>query len=215
MLRALLFAGSTLLILSCNNAADPSEGAGDTAVQEEVVIEEEAPVVQPDAFPEVFAFLSRSDSSFTPARFVTGETAAIDSMAPAPLTDDFQPYLPYLIYNPDSSRAIDLYSYNYLLMKKDSTVKAVQAGPDTEIALVDLRRRTRQRLLFFGPSMVIFDARWGGPDQWTIAGAEVISSRELRPMIWQLNIRTGEQQVFPYRDTVQAEAGGYADARFR
>lgn len=214
MLKTFLLAGSALLILSCNNGADTPEGESDSAA-EEIVIEEEAPVVEPDAFPEVFSFLGRSDSSFTPARFVTGETTPIDSTAAAPLTPAFDPYLPYLIYNKDSSTALDLYSYNYLLMKKDSVVKAVQAGPDTEVALVDLRRKTRQRLLFFGPSMVIFDARWGGPDQWTVVGAEVISSGELRPMIWQLNMRSGEQQVLPYPDTVRAGAGEYRDARFR
>ena len=73
----------------------------------------------------------------------------------------FDNYGPLLKYSADSSRFIDLDSYNISIRKnnKGERVGSPQ-GPDTEVNLVDLNRKVSTRLIFLGPGNNIEDAYW-------------------------------------------------------
>lgn len=73
----------------------------------------------------------------------------------------FNNYNKILIYNADSSAFLDLFSYQILVEKnKQGELIASQGEIDQEVALVDLKRKKRIRLLFNGPSCIYTNAFW-------------------------------------------------------
>jgi hypothetical protein len=87
------------------------------------------------------------------------------------LTHDYDPekeylelYSPLLLYSPDHSMFIDMDSYNFFLEKdKKGNLTGKGGDPETEVALIDLKNHTHQRLFYNGPSVIIDDAAWISP----------------------------------------------------
>jgi hypothetical protein len=121
-----------------------------------------------------------------------------------------QPFRPYLIYNNDSTKAIDFVSHHYVFAKG----KGLQTGdPDSEVALLDFVRGSRKRLVFTGPSMSILDAAWLQDGSVMIAGAEDAGDGGVRPVIWHFAPR--QKMFYTYPQTVQADVNEYTNRMIR
>lgn len=201
-----------LLMMACNNAAEKKTEAEDTAQIEDEVLVEEAPEIENAkvSFQQLFSFLQAKDSSFNADQF---QLSIVDSMQlmPAQPIDEtsLKPYYPYLVYNSDSSKAIDLHSYNTILVEKNGKVLSEAAGPDTEIALIDFKNKTRQRLLFVGPSSVIKEGKWVNDQVISIAGGELVDNEKFKPEVWLFDINAKKMKVLSYTDTLQVKIADY------
>lgn len=67
--------------------------------------------------------------------------------------------------------------------------------PDTEVALVDLTKKERRRILYFGPAVGIDDAAWIDAETFIIAGHDEetgnvrIQGTRSEPVIWLFRLR--------------------------
>jgi hypothetical protein len=92
-----------------------------------------------------------------------------DSDIPDDINKFYTFYKPSLVYSPDSSMFIDLYSPNIWLERKGKKILAT-ADVDQSIALVNLKTNEWKSILFFGPSSGIEEAVWVTPNQFVLAG---------------------------------------------
>lgn len=123
----------SLLLMACNNEADVNEESDDSILQGIEVSENESAGNFPMIFPELSDFYEQSDNSFEYTQFNNeGNRNRMDSGKEYEIVkEQLKPYAYLLIYNNDSSQAIDLYSYNYIETKKEtieigSRVKQIQ-----------------------------------------------------------------------------------------
>jgi len=206
--------GSVLLVAlfgSCNNSAEtPAKPVDSMPVEVEVInpnqqeVDRAAQLYQP-----LFTFFQASDSTFDVRKF---NLSIVDSLTVMrqPLDEAaIKPYLPYLIFNADSTKAIDLHSYNTILVERNGKTVSEAAGPDTEIALIDFKSKTRQRLLFAGPSFVVHDGSWVNEEIVSVAGGELVSSELFKPEIWFFDLRANTMKVLGYNDTLNRSAALY------
>src|SRR4051812_47807467 len=95
------------ILSSCNNnSVDKHENRNDSE-----------PVKRTfnDLFPRLNKFLHEQDSTFSPELFEEAATIDIpDSTALGIEEGELLPYYPYLLFNSDSSFALDMVTYNYL-----------------------------------------------------------------------------------------------------
>lgn len=79
-------------------------------------------------------------------------------------------YKNLFIYSPDRSSLIDMDTYNFFLSKdKNGNLVGEGGDPETEVALVDLKKQTRTQLFYAGPFTVFDDAAWLNQYQLAIA----------------------------------------------
>ena len=111
-----------------------------------------------------FAFYKNKHPTFNLTDFKFQKCSKEDSL----LTRSGEPDKEYMnlykslfIYSPDSSKFIDIDSYN-LLLERDKKGRLLGMGgdPETEVAVVNLKEKTNKRLLFLGPDYLIEDAAW-------------------------------------------------------
>ena len=194
---------AALLLSACgNNATTKNEGVDTVAAETE---ETEAAWAK-GAFPELYTLLKTQDPSFNPALFQEtegGTTTPVPARFFAP--EELQPFRPYLVYNGDSSKAIDMVSYNYIINKKSGQPVLEPAGPDTEIGVIDLKSNMRTRIFFSGPGTVIREAKWLDENTVLLGGAENISNTGNRPILLRINLEEASLQRFTYADSLQGQ----------
>ncbi|HVG13274.1 MAG TPA: hypothetical protein VM843_09730 [Flavisolibacter sp.] len=162
-------------------------------------------------FPELFAHLEQRDTAFFAEGF--GDFSApsvLDTLSALPYEkEEGTKFRRFIIYNGDSSRAIDPYSYNHLLVERGGREKLVPGGPDTEVGMIDFAKGTRQRLLYFGPSYILMDARWKGTDTVLFAITEAIAEDKISPEIWEVDLGAMTKRVRRYPDTLSFNVETY------
>jgi hypothetical protein len=204
-IKFLLLAG-LVVAMSCSNPATetPPEPAEDSASSDESAV----PV---QALPGFIRFLQQQDSAFDPSRMSGGEIEQSQTIAALPLdTAAIRPYKPYLLYNTDSSMAIDLVSYNYFPHERGTRLVFEEAGPDYEAAVIDFRSGQRKRLLFFGTTGRIMDARW--LDEHTIAMAGSVLEKGallFQPAVWIFDVKSGVKKLYTYPDVISGQTEAY------
>ncbi|RYZ20372.1 MAG: hypothetical protein EOO16_16890 [Chitinophagaceae bacterium] len=193
------------------NSGGGDRPAADSVIRETVSLTKtewpEDPPAPPPAFPGLFARIARFDSSFRPARF--------EPMAPYGSIDrvevrQFEPgelerWKPFLIYNADSSAAIDRYSYGYELRRAaDGRLQPVEIGDaDMEVALVDARSGHRTRLFFGGPGAHDLDVRWESLQVVELATAEVVDRDRYQLSVQRYRLPEGHRFLAQYPDTLR------------
>lgn len=209
---------AVLLVTACNN--DNSTTTETTTTETEM--EMKAPADEPSApagrlaqnFPDLFAYLEAQDSSFAMQHFLTPSEGAIESLPPVKMEpEQLKPFEGFLIYNEDSTKAIDLFSYNYIITRRNGEVKLEEAGPDTEIAVIDVATNMRRRIFFSGPSVTVFEAKWNGDNEVIMAGAEQLQNNSIKPIIWQYNLSDSTLQMYSYDEAVTADMKGFMNKR--
>jgi hypothetical protein len=193
------------LLCSCSNDAGKSEVETQTSIEQP----EETNELQ-NAFPKFFNYLSQQDSSFSVSKFDSSSGTPLDSTQAFPLNKKkLQPFSDYLIYNTDSSLAIDLYSYNYVPVQRNGTTVLEQGEPDTEVALIDTKTNTRRRIFFTGPGTSVQQAKWENDHTIFLAGVEETATDAVKPLLWKINLADKTMEIYNYRDTLQANVGNF------
>jgi hypothetical protein len=117
-------------------------------------------------------------------RTMVDTIAATDSITME--ADRFEQFKPFFVYSPDSSQVVDLVSYGNFLHKGKNGKVVLEAGePDTEVAIVDVQTKERERILFAGPSTVVKQAVWIDDHTVLIAGGTYDEQNRLQPVIWK------------------------------
>ena len=153
---------------------------------------------------EIDSVFAQIDSSFKADAVEEVGTTKTETFESFPLSKSgVEEFLPVLLYSYDSSYAIDPYSYNYILEYKSTTSGSFSdAGPDSEVALVNLKDSTRKRIWFAGPSIVLLKAGWLDRNRIAIAAAELTDDNQGIPIIEVINIQSREVLNYRYNDTL-------------
>lgn len=110
--------------------------------------------------------------------------AALDSINME--EERFEQFKPFFVYSPDSSQVVDMVSYgNFLHRGKNGKVVLEAGEPDTEVAIVNVQTKNRERILFAGPSTVVKQAVWINDHTVLIAGGTYDEQNRLLPVIWK------------------------------
>jgi len=112
----------------------------------------------------------------------------------------FSDYRDKIYYSPNGSYALDLYSYNLILNKKDAKTHAV-LDSDIQIYLIDITHHQRHPILFLGPSSSINDGCWLSDSTVVLVGWERCfdcPEEAYRPYVGKINVFTGETIGYQY-----------------
>ncbi len=204
------------LFFACNNDAESNIQEEDSGA---VVDAETAPTANETMAPlsGLFHFLQEADSLFSPDFFQDfSEPVQLDTLAAAAIDDKhLAQYRPWFIFNTDSSLAIDPYSHNHVLVQKEGTSKLTGGSPDTEVALVNYNKESRQRLFYFGPSYILMDAKWKNDKTILFAVSEVIEPGKISPQIWEVDITTFTKKISYYPDTLTMAITQYTNRKIK
>ncbi|TKG95213.1 hypothetical protein EYV94_10910 [Puteibacter caeruleilacunae] len=165
----------------------------DESIQKEIIEENFSDLVESN-LPEWNDFLSKLSKDFNVKAFKNYQTVLLAPYQVG-LLDDFNErflklYKPYLIWSPDSSKAIDLYSYSYIL-EFDTNGRIVGSQDvDCQLALIDFKDRKRIVLQTFGPSTSFHDGFWKGDDSIIVTGAGSESGLTLEPYYSLIDLNT-------------------------
>lgn len=203
-----------LFLVACNNdQSSKDRPAYDTAETEDANID---PLKQEivSAFPEVYQFFSSRDASFNAGNF---EEMSTDTSLSPPLqiSPSLKDYYPYLIYNSDSTYAIDLYSYNFMLEKRNGKTVAEAAGPDTEVGLIDFKNKTQRRVYFGGTSAAVLDAKWINDQEFFLLTGQIIGDTKFQPELLKYTVTSNQLTDFIYADTLNVQIADYSDKRLK
>lgn len=202
------------LLAACNDNTGTQQNGQvpeQDTVQEAGVTDETEMTTVHQAFPQLYAYLKKQDSSFSEDSFFLGGENVLNNEPVLPVDEDaLKPFEPYLIYNSDSSHAVDLYSHNFIVVPRNGTNNLEESSTDAEAALIDVAAKTRRRIFFAGPAYVLWDAKWTKPDEFLLIGAETKNENKITPTIWQIRLMDTLGKVYTYQGDVQADVGGYA-----
>ncbi|MFI2742748.1 hypothetical protein ACG2LH_08415 [Zhouia sp. PK063] len=115
-------------------------------------------------------------------------------------------YDEFLIYNSDKSQYLDFDSYSWIIDKNGEQ----SFSPDQEINLIDINKKTVNRIGFRGPSQWVEDAFW--KNESTIVLLE--NNYEKQPLISEIDLKNGIVRTFKYNDTLDFETD-YTKQRFK
>ncbi len=200
------------LLVSCSNNADTTAETFDSTLLE--MPEEDASVSSQfqTSFASLYTYLKTRDSSFSPEQYEFAGKNVLDTSINNPLNkQQVEAFYPCLIFNSDSSLAIDLYSYNYTL--KPATGKLEESGPDTEVGLIDFKANSRRRIYFSGPAAAIVDAAWQQDGKILLAGAEMIELERIKPFNLSIDLDSRQVEVSNYRQTINANFINYRNSK--
>jgi hypothetical protein len=209
MNKLLVIITAMAFLTACNNENKVDEKVPEESYQEGEIVNAQATLVQ-QSFPDLFAYIDKQDSSFTPDHFSLNGENKIDSLPAVPLEQDqLQPFKSMLIYNSDSTLAVDLFSYNYIITQRNGKKSMEEAGPDTEVGLVDVKANTRKRIFFSGPAAAVYDAKWINNKELLLAGSETVENNQIKPTVWQVSLADSVMQTFTYTSPVNADMKAY------
>jgi hypothetical protein len=90
----------------------------------------------------------------------------------------------------------------------------VEAGePDTEASLIDVKKKQKKRLLFLGPSYILFEAQWLNRNEIVIAGAEIVSDNKIKPLVWKIILPERLIEMYSYAGIVESNISTIIAAR--
>ncbi|MER3498619.1 MAG: hypothetical protein C4308_08310 [Chitinophagaceae bacterium] len=178
------------LFTACNN--DASSNGNEEDSSSVVIGPRESTLLFSAEFPELYDYIFERDSSLAKQVAMAQPAALIDSVESKLNPAEYNSFKPYFIYNTDSSFAIDIVSYNFVITKKRGKRWLEPAGPDSEVSLLDLKQKLKKRILFFGPSRVVLDAKWKDPQRLLVAVAEIQEQDSREISFIEHNVITGE-----------------------
>jgi hypothetical protein len=152
---------------------------------------------------EIAERLEATPPSLNANKFSEAGSKRAEAFESYPIEEQVKPFLPYLIYNSDSTLAADPFSYNYLFNTRSGSKRVDEAGPDFEIGLVDVRQQKRSRIWFTGPAVDVTDVFWKNNNEIVIIGFEQISSDAAKPFAHIINTATGMINMYEYSDSVK------------
>lgn len=119
----------------------------------------------------------------------------------------FEAYGKFLKYSPDSTKFIDLDSYN-IDIEKDKQGRWVGRGlgPDTEISMIDLESKQKKRMVFVGPSGSIEEGAWLDNETLVLVGVhENATATAKTAVVWKYHLPTNTFFLYELPDPIAAE----------
>ena len=210
---------SSLLLLflaACNNrSGSETETAPAPATQQGEFGANDISASFQKGLPLWLEWIKSHHASFTVDSLVNTESGTQQPLPAYPIdTARLRPVRSLLIYNGDSTQAIDLFSNNYVFSSRDGKTVAEEAGPDTEVQWIDFKNGKMQRLWYSGPGATVQDAAWINGDTVAIAGMQETEKGERHPAIWVLSLPNHTIDTYVYRQPVTASAADYQNRRF-
>ena len=113
-------------------------------------------------------------------------------------------YKPFYKYSADSSKVLDLVSYNLLLKKnKKNEIVSYDVDIDNEVSLYDLKNKLWKRLLFVGSPYTIEDGFWVNNNQLLIVGElHEADEDKFKPSLWFVDLKANIIQTFEYKSFI-------------
>jgi hypothetical protein len=210
--KSLFLLISGIYFISCNSSNEPvKKEAEDVDTTEQAEVNTEGDPIRV-SFPKLSDYLTEKDTAFRSRNIQEHFIMSTEKIAPTPIDQQqLNAYAPYLIFNTDSSLAIDFVTHSYVISHKDGKQVIESGGPDTEIALMDFKKNLRKRILFTGSSQIILDARWENPNTILIAAAEDLGDNRIKPSFIRYYLDQDNYEVFQYKDTLQADVSNYTE----
>ena len=208
-MRLLLIMSGFFFFVSCSDNADTAK---EPLTKDPVTAEEQAPETSfTNSFPQLYDYFYSQDSSFRVDAFETGMISQKTDTGFLMDKKEFNQYKPYLLFNADSSFALDLVSYNYIPSVRKGKKTMDEQGPDFETAIIDVKNMVRTRFLFFRSSgAAILDAAWQDSGNVLIAGAiDWQNADSLRPVLWKYHVHEKTLQQFNYPNMISADWSNY------
>ena len=214
-LFAVIGISAMMIFVSCRDTPDKQDQDNETTSEDSVEIEKADTALSN----ETISFFDQSGlSKFTKtkspgfdwSKFKMTNTWQDDSL----LITDFRPsinfydsYKTLLKYSPDSSMFIDLDSYN-LDVHRESNGKiiAIEAGPDTEVSLVDVKSKKKTRLVFLGPGNSIEEGSWIDKENLVLMGfQDNDGSGNQIPVVWRYHVPAKTFYIYELPDPKAAK----------
>lgn len=153
-------------------------------------------------------YVKKRSPSFDWNKFTLTTTWEEDSALTMPFKPGKTYYASYgrfLKYSPDSSLFIDLDSYN-IDIRKDGQGRLIgrEAGPDTEVSLVNPRSGQKVRLLFMGPGGSVEDAFWENQDNLVLLGVHESAEAGKAVSVWKYHLPTKTWSLYELSDPSMA-----------
>lgn len=113
-----------------------------------------------------------ADTAFRIGRFrASGVNLHIDSFDTIDRPDGLESgsFGPILAYSPDSSLALDIWSYNHIVTLRKGEPPVIEGGgPEQQVSLLDLRTGLRRQVLYNGSAQVVETADWLSDDVFVL-----------------------------------------------
>jgi len=116
----------------------------------------------------------------------------------------YKRYGPLLVYNADSTKFIDAFSY-YLVLNIDKNGKITHRGTeaDQEVAVIDKKTRTRYRVFFCGTPCFVANAGWLDNERIVLFGLTTEDGDDnFTPTIWLINLKTASTTEYNYNKSI-------------
>ena len=210
-LKFLAILSGLFFIVSCNNSSQDADATENNDTTEAEVSQ---PIDISTTFPDLFQQLRTHDTSFRSSGFQQGEIFLSDTPPASKIDGEaLSPYKQFLVYNTDSSMAIDYVSYSHVISTRKGQTKIEQGGPDSEAALLNFRDSSRKRILFMGSAGTILDAKWVDNQTLLLAASEEMEDGKMKPTIWEYRINTDEKIIYAYDGALKVDISNYTESR--
>jgi hypothetical protein len=171
-----------------------------------------------ERIPGWVAYQQEKNPSFNPSLFTLQDTSRYESFV-----TNFYPdrtfrefYGNLMVFNEDSSRIIDLYSYRYAMEKDGQGNLHIAENPDTEISLLTPGYNKKERIMFMGPVGAYDHAFWIDNRYLMVAGnADEEGLGKRNPILWLVNLKTQQIFNFTYQEELPNTARGYQIYRLK
>jgi hypothetical protein len=127
----------------------------------------------------------------------------------------FSLYGPYLIWSPDSLKALDLFSYRRILYYDDSKRIRGMYDVDCQAGIIDLKKQKRINLLTCGTACEFQDACWIGNDSIIITLTEENNDGSCEPVYEMISLRTFLCRTYRSARAYRIKSCSYVDNKFR
>jgi hypothetical protein len=98
-------------------------------------------------------------------------------------------YESVLKWSADSIHVLDVGSYGKVPVEDEKGDHHLEAGePDTELALLNIKRNERTRLMFVGPSSNIINGRWLNSSELLVLGTFLTEPGRPDTLVWIIDI---------------------------
>jgi len=127
----------------------------------------------------------------------------------------FDLYNPYLKYSPDSIKAIDLYSYTYVL-DYDSAGNVIGYGDvDCQLAIIDLEKQKRIVLQTIGMAGEFQDCFWLNNDSIIVTSIETSDGESYEPYYAMIDLKTYLINYFELETKLNLSEVNYVNLIFK
>lgn len=160
----------TLLVVLLGHCKQKDNEANDDILDpEQVMAYEDGDTLKlrkiPPGLQEWLSFYAKVDTGFRLSNFKASGVGLHMGELPDPVgAADEKQFRDMFEYAPDSTKYIDLVSYNYLRDRN----KLISADADQQVVLTDIKAGSRKQLFYFGPSQLAEFASWTSSNSFLV-----------------------------------------------